>query len=83
MASHRYDYVAFAELVTSLAAAPTGPLRHTSLVLGAWESCLDRVFRPWVTIHQHVRPAVRGLLARAGIQEPVRRVHGGSADGRK
>lgn len=81
VASHRFEYGAFARLLISLAGAPGSAAPRGALV--AWERHLDAPSWMWVRIRQHLRPALRGGLDRLGLLEPIKRVrrHGQGTEG--
>lgn len=75
VASHRFEYGAFARLVTSLAGTKgmVAPSRRRDALV-AWERSLDGPAWMWVRMRQHIRPALRRGLTRFGLLAPLQRV---------
>ncbi len=74
VASHRYDYRAFAGGVVGYAPPIRGRRRTLPGDLAfAWDRALDPVSWRWVRVRQRVRPRVRAALVALGLLGPLRR----------
>lgn len=75
VASRRFDYQVFADLIVGLVTArPQARRGLRERALLRWEQHLDRPSWCWVAIRQRVRPALRRALLATGLLGPAKRV---------